>query len=95
MSREDPQMKIRLPADLKDRIEALAKQAGRSMNAEIVTRLQQTLPESLQSAATQAQEKMGQRPVSPIIRVSPDGSSKEISVEELAQALAAAMAKTK
>lgn len=40
MSREDPQMKIRLPADLKDQIEAVAKQSGRSMNAEIVARLE-------------------------------------------------------
>lgn len=42
MSREDPQMKIRLPADLKDQIEAAAKVAGRSMNAEITTRLEQS-----------------------------------------------------
>lgn len=42
MSREDPQMKIRLPADLKDQIEAAAKAAGRSMNAEIVARLEQS-----------------------------------------------------
>ncbi|MFC4788364.1 MULTISPECIES: Arc family DNA-binding protein [Giesbergeria] len=42
MSREDPQLKIRLPADMKDRIEEAAKQAGRSMNAEIVARLEQT-----------------------------------------------------
>lgn len=40
MSREDPQMKIRLPADLKDQIEAASKQSGRSMNAEIVARLE-------------------------------------------------------
>lgn len=39
MSREDPQMKIRLPADLKDQVEAAAKAAGRSMNAEIIERL--------------------------------------------------------
>lgn len=43
MSREDPQMKIRLPADLKDQIEAAAKAAGRSMNAEIVVRLEESL----------------------------------------------------
>lgn len=43
MSREDPQMKIRLPADLKDQIEAAAKAAGRSMNAEIVARLENAL----------------------------------------------------
>ena len=42
MSREDPQMKIRLPADLKDQIEAAAKAAGRSMNAEIVARLERS-----------------------------------------------------
>lgn len=40
MSREDPQMKIRLPADLKDQIETASKNSGRSMNAEIVARLQ-------------------------------------------------------
>ncbi|MGE8318343.1 MAG: Arc family DNA-binding protein [Comamonas sp.] len=40
MSREDPQMKIRLPADLKDRIEESAKALGRSMNSEIVGRLE-------------------------------------------------------
>ncbi|WP_291585768.1 Arc family DNA-binding protein [Comamonas sp. UBA7528] len=42
MSREDPQMKIRLPADLKDQIEAASKQSGRSMNAEIVARLEKS-----------------------------------------------------
>lgn len=40
MSREDPQMKIRLPADLKDRTEIAAKEASRSMNAEILLRLE-------------------------------------------------------
>ncbi len=40
MSREDPQMKIRLPADLKDQIESASKNSGRSMNAEIVARLE-------------------------------------------------------
>lgn len=39
MTREDPQMKIRLPAELKERIETASKEAGRSMNSEIVTRL--------------------------------------------------------
>ncbi|SEQ19516.1 Arc family DNA-binding protein [Giesbergeria anulus] len=43
MSREDPQMKIRLPAELKDHIEASAKQLGRSMNSEIVARLKATI----------------------------------------------------
>lgn len=40
MSREDPQMKIRLPEELKARIDTSATQAGRSLNAEIVARLE-------------------------------------------------------
>lgn len=39
MSREDPQMKIRLPADLKARIEEASSANNRTMNAEIVARL--------------------------------------------------------
>ncbi|MDT8332982.1 Arc family DNA-binding protein [Roseomonas gilardii] len=42
MARDDPQMKIRLPADLKSYIEAEAEKAGRSLNAEILHRLRQT-----------------------------------------------------
>lgn len=40
MSREDPQMKIRLPVGLKHSIESAAKANNRTMNAEIVARLQ-------------------------------------------------------
>ncbi|WP_199183803.1 Arc family DNA-binding protein [Novosphingobium sp. HII-3] len=40
MSREDAQMKIRLPADLRDAIVASADAAKRSLNAEIVARLE-------------------------------------------------------
>lgn len=40
MTRLDPQMKIRLADDLKISIEEAAKAAGRSMNAEIVARLE-------------------------------------------------------
>ncbi|RVS47162.1 Arc family DNA-binding protein [Citrobacter freundii] len=39
MSREDPQLRIRLPAQLKEEIEIAAKSNNRSMNAEIVHRL--------------------------------------------------------
>lgn len=42
MARNDPQMNIRLPLDLKERIEAAAKAGNRSMNAEIVSRLERT-----------------------------------------------------
>lgn len=40
MSREDPQLRIRLPIELKEKIEVAAKENGRSMNAEIVQRLE-------------------------------------------------------
>ena len=39
MSREDPQLRIRLPIELKEKIEDSAKVNNRSMNAEIVQRL--------------------------------------------------------
>lgn len=39
MSREDPQLRIRLPIELKEKIEEAAKANNRSMNAEIVKRL--------------------------------------------------------
>ncbi|MBV8045070.1 Arc family DNA-binding protein [Pluralibacter sp.] len=37
MSREDPQLRIRLPIELKDKIESVSKTNNRSMNAEIVS----------------------------------------------------------
>ena len=40
MSREDPQLRIRLPVELKEKIELAAKANTRSMNAEIVQRLE-------------------------------------------------------
>lgn len=43
MSREDPQLRIRLPVELKEKIEESAKSNGRSMNAEIVQRLESSI----------------------------------------------------
>ncbi|MFM0363720.1 Arc family DNA-binding protein [Paraburkholderia sediminicola] len=43
MTREDPQMKLRLPAELKDQLAALAEANGRSLNAEVVVRLEESL----------------------------------------------------
>jgi predicted DNA-binding protein len=40
MSREDSQFKLRLPAELREKIEQSAKDAKRSLNAEIVARLE-------------------------------------------------------
>lgn len=42
MTREDPQLKIRLPIGLKARIEAAARSASRTLNAEVVLRLEQS-----------------------------------------------------
>lgn len=49
MSRDDPQMKIRLPAELKAGVETAAKANNRTMNAEIVARLQQSFENKLLS----------------------------------------------
>lgn len=44
MARSDPQINIRVPADLKKQLELLAIQNGRSLNAEVVLRLENSLP---------------------------------------------------
>lgn len=40
MSREDPQFKLRMPANLRDQAEMAARASGRSLNAELVARLE-------------------------------------------------------
>ncbi len=40
MSREDAQFKLRMPAELRSKVEQAAKSAGRSINAELVARLE-------------------------------------------------------
>ncbi|EMN8776275.1 Arc family DNA-binding protein [Pseudomonas aeruginosa] len=40
MSREDPQFKLRMPFELRLQAEQAAKAAGRSLNAELVTRIE-------------------------------------------------------
>lgn len=48
MSREDPQLRIRLPFELKEKIESQAKSNNRSMNAEIVQRLEESFADEIQ-----------------------------------------------
>jgi len=43
MSREDPQFKLRMPAELKDELQELAQANSRSLNAEIVSRLERSV----------------------------------------------------
>lgn len=45
MTREDPMMRIRLPEDLKAKVKACAEGNRRSMNAEILARLEWSLQE--------------------------------------------------
>jgi hypothetical protein len=50
MTRADPQLKLRLPLELKERIEHEAATNKRSMNAEIVARLQESLSPARRTA---------------------------------------------
>ncbi|MFT5766631.1 MAG: hypothetical protein ACI9DH_000448 [Halioglobus sp.] len=43
MSREDPQFKLRMPSELRAQAEQAAKSSGRSLNAELVARIQSSL----------------------------------------------------
>lgn len=51
MTRTDPQLGIRLPGELKDRIRKSAERNRRSMNGEIVFLLEQALPGETNTAA--------------------------------------------
>lgn len=46
MKPTDPQFKLRLPTDLKGRLEAAAAASGKSLSAEIVARLESTFSEA-------------------------------------------------
>lgn len=52
MTREDPQMKLRLPSDLKDRLTEAATSNNRSLNAEVVSRLRESFHSHAGSAGT-------------------------------------------
>jgi predicted transcriptional regulator len=43
MTRRDPMIHVRVPDELKDKLGSLAKGSGRSMNAEIVHRLEESV----------------------------------------------------
>ena len=75
MARSDPQINLRIPAELKERVEAAAAANKRSMNAEIAERLEESFrlkvdetitvvpdPEALQEAMAFAMDKVMERP---------------------------------
>ncbi|MDC8013731.1 Arc family DNA-binding protein [Tahibacter soli] len=43
MARDQPQINIRIPAELRDRLDKAMEKSGRSLTAEIVARLEQSL----------------------------------------------------
>lgn len=45
MSREHPQLRVRVPPELKEQLEDMARSSGRTLTAEIVYRLQRSLDE--------------------------------------------------
>lgn len=51
MSREDPQLKIRLPLELKEKITQSATDHGRSINSEVVARLEESFKHDAGSIA--------------------------------------------
>ena len=61
---EETQMKIRLPKALKDQIEASALESNRSLNAEIVSRLQNSYPDVAWEAENRQRRAMKQSVVS-------------------------------
>lgn len=46
-NQRDPQYKLRWPEELRDKIQASAKENNRSMNAEIVHRLENSFPSAV------------------------------------------------
>lgn len=58
MSREDPQLKIRLPLELKEKITQSAADHGRSINSEVVARLEKSFeqPPSAELSPTQLEQ---------------------------------------
>ena len=61
---EETQMKIRLPKALKDQIEASALEGNRSLNAEIVSRLQNSYPDIAWETENRQRRAMKQSSVS-------------------------------
>lgn len=56
-SKQQPPYPLRMPDDLRSRLEASAKQGSRSLNAEIVARLEQSLQHAADLAASDAEDR--------------------------------------
>lgn len=65
MSREHPQFKLRMPPALRARVEQTAKQANRSLNAEIVTRLQASFAQATPEVSANEESQPVPTPAAP------------------------------
>lgn len=89
MTRDDPMMRIRLPEDLRNKVKNLADENHRSMNAEIVARLERTIAEDAERNA----EALKAIQASPTIRLQKqmikDRADLEQRIDDLAEEVAA------
>lgn len=72
MSREDPKINIRLPADLKDQLHAMAADNKRSVNSEVVAAIEHAV--HLHNLAKSRDEKLKERDA--------NGNPRYMSIEE-------------
>ena len=77
MSREDPKVNVRLPADLKEQLHALAAENKRSVNAEVVAAIEHAVHSH--QLAKSREEKLKQ--------VDADGNRIYMTVDEAQQKL--------
>lgn len=83
MAREDPQMKLRLPVDLKSRIEEVAKSSNRTLNAEIVDRLQGTFKQPNTEIQFSRGDDASEEMFANIRRLREEGRSKDAEIAAL------------
>ncbi|MBF0620817.1 MAG: Arc family DNA-binding protein [Magnetococcales bacterium] len=84
MARSDPQFKLRLPQELKKKIEEAAQKNDRSMNAEIIARLKSSLNESSKSNASSGED-IGE--LSQVVRQVLDDSIQEFAEQRREETL--------
>lgn len=65
MSRTDPQFKLRMPPELRAQVEQTARQANRSLNAEIVTRLQASFAQATPEVSANEESQPVPTPAAP------------------------------
>jgi hypothetical protein len=80
MSREDPQLKVRLPQELKDKITESALNLGRSINSDVVSRLEQSFKPVNRIYRDSMEEKI-------TVGDQPEGSHLEQEIRELRELL--------